>query len=521
MARGKRTKLSIYLLKEGKGDPSAFLLDTSLPETDIGNNISVYRVQASSNAPIWQKSFLQNKVEGFYSNVTGAVVKIPLNIDGAVRVFLISFGYGHSKINIGACEEQFGLRTALNIGDVEQVRSISRRNISATPKLALEQLAKQESLSSFGVDVEQDIMQNIVLASVDKDKYGQTLVGGVSLRLTTSDNIDRINNLLIDLYENYQLESYKQRGYSWIDNIFIVKDRERIAMLDASLLDAFMSYTDDDKNGLTVAPPDILDWEDVSGFSSSTKRAVHIKESIDIEDYGEIDNMDQIQSKNVFMWSESRNCVARQWPLYRCLNYEVDMDGAHYVLTNGKWYEIKQDYASEVEAWYSSLNIPNSELPLYRKILGSDGNMVHSEQHYNKQCMGFQCLDCDYIYFGGNRKIEACDLYKDNNFIHVKIYDGSSAPISHLVAQAMNSAKMFFSDSSFRKVLNDKLENKLSERQLASPSRDDYTVTLAIITNKEKLNIPFFSKINLKSFFTQLELMGIRNIRLERIAGNW
>lgn len=467
------------------------------------------------------KNFLQNKVDGFYSNVTGAVVKVPLNIDGAVRVFLISFGYGHSKINMGACEEQFGLRTALNIGDVEQVRSISRRNISATPKLALEQLAKQESLSSFGVDIEQDIMQNIVLASTDKDKYGQTLVGGTSLRLTTSDNIDCINRLLIDLYKNYKLESYKQRGYGWIDNIFIVRDKERISMLDASLLDAFVDYTDDDKHGLTIAPPDILDWEDVSGFSSSTKRAVHIKESIDIRDYGEIDNIDQIQTKNVFMWSESHDCVIKQWPLYRCLNYEVDMDEAHYVLTNGKWYEIKQDYASEIENWYNSLSIRDSKLPPYKKILGSDGNMVHSEQHYNQQCTEFQCLDCDYVYFGANRKIEACDLYKDNNFIHVKIYDGSSAPISHLVAQAMNSAKMFLSDSNFRKNLNDKLEYKLSDKQLAFPSRDDYTVTLAIITNKDKLNLPFFSKINLKSFFAQLELIGIRNIRLERIAGSW
>lgn len=61
MAREKRTKLSIYLLKEGKGDPSDFLLDSSLPKTDIGNRISVYRVQASSSAPMWQKIFYRIK----------------------------------------------------------------------------------------------------------------------------------------------------------------------------------------------------------------------------------------------------------------------------------------------------------------------------------------------------------------------------------------------------------------------------------------------------------------------------
>lgn len=522
MPRLKRNKLAVYLLKDDRAEESKFLLDANLEKTELGDGVTVYKVQIPNNEPSWQREFLRNKVDNFYKSGTGAIVKVPVKIDGRIKVFLLTFGYGFSKLNIGACEEQFGIRTALNIGDTEQIRAINRKSISSTPKISLEQLAKLESFSSFGVDVEQDMMQSIVLASKNAETYGKTIVGGASLHVSSPKTIDDIKELLPEIYNSYKADTYKRNGYGWVDNISPVKDKDQIVLLDASLLDTFNNYTDDDKKGLSASPPDLLDWEDVLGFSDSGRNNADINDEIDIAIYNQEDagDIEYVKGKNVFLWKGSSDSASQQWPLYRCLNFGVEVRGSHFLLSGGKWYEISQDYANDVDEWYGQLNITDSQLPDYAKIT-KDGKLVHSEGKYNKSCNGYDCLDRDLINLGSNKRIEACDLYKNNNFIHVKIFDGSSAPISHLLSQATISAKLFLSDENFREKLNKKLSTKLGQDQITRPTREQYTITLGIITNRDELDLPFFSKINLRSMMTQLKLMGLDNISIEKIKGNW
>ena len=521
--RKKRNKLAIYLLKDDRVTDGKFLLDAGLEKTELDDGVVVYKVQIPNNEPSWQREFLQNKVEEFYKSGTGAIVKVPVEIDGEAKTFLLTFGYGFSKVNGGACEEQFGIRTALNIGDTEQIRAINRKTISATPKISLEQLAKLEAFSSFGVDVEQDMMQSIVLASKKPDEYGRTIVGGSSLHVSSPKTVSDIKDLLPEIYKAYKSDTYKKNGYGWVDNISPVKDKDQIALLDASLLDAFNGYTDDDKKGLTASPPDLIDWEDVMGFSSSGRSNADINDEIDITAYNseeDLNDIEQLKGKNVFLWKNSSDSAIDQWALYKCLNFEVEIGGAHFLLSNGKWYEISKDYATDVDSWYENLSKTDSTLPEYSKVT-KDGKNVHSEGAYNATCVGYECLDRNLVSLGNNKKIEACDLYKDKNFIHVKIFDGSSAPISHLLSQAAISAKLFISDENFREKLNEKLTTKLEVGQIANPTRTEYTITLGIITNKDSLELPFFSKINLRSMITQLNLMGLENVKIERIKGNW
>jgi uncharacterized protein (TIGR04141 family) len=522
--RKKRNKLSIYLLKDGHTNKENFLLDGALKEQDLGNGIVVYKTQIPSRTPSWVSDFFNNKIDDLYTSGAGAIVKIPMEIGNKNKTFLLSFGYGFSKIDTSTCEERFGLKIALNAGNTDMIRSISRKSISATPKISLEQLARLEPLSSFGVDVDQDIMQSLVLSSNNVDEYGKTIVGGISLQINSTKTINDIKELLPKIYKDYTLDDYKSKGYDWIDNVSPVRDKGQIELLNTDLVTAFNNYSEDDNRGLVAAPPDLVKWDDVMGFSNNGREKSGMYDDINISSYkpeaGEDADIGYIKSANVFLWKSTSDSSLERWSLFKCLVFDVAVDDRHYLLNNGKWYEIDQNYANSIDKWYKGLTIVESTLPEYNKI-SEDGKLAHSEKSYNESVNDHDVLDRDLIEVGNMKNIEACDLYKDRNFIHIKIFTGSSAPISHLLAQASISARLFFSEKTFRSEINKKITVKLSDEEVSRPTRDDYTITLGVITNKDNLELPFFSKINLKAFYTQLRLMGIDNIVIERIKGNW
>ena len=60
------------------------------------------------------------------------------------------------------------------------------------------------------------------------------------------------------------------------------------------------------------------------------------------------------------------------------------------------------------------------------------------------------CLDKKFVYDGGPRKMEICDiLTRDGGLIHVK-HRGSSSTLSHLFTQGVNSAERLLQDADFR-----------------------------------------------------------------------
>lgn len=121
-------------------------------------------------------------------------------------------------------------------------------------------------------------------------------------------------------------------------------------------------------------------------------------------------------------------------------------------------------------------------------------------------------------YGGGASSIEFCDVYDGDarSFIHVKNYYGSSA-LSHLFAQGRVSGQLFLNDQPFRVKVKQK-EGALPFNENDTPLAADFSIVFGVISDSENdLNLPFFSKVNLKNEKKLLEAFGFRRIYLTKV----
>jgi uncharacterized protein (TIGR04141 family) len=210
--------------------------------------------------------------------------------------------------------------------------------------------------------------------------------------------------------------------------------------------------------------------------------------------------------KNYVARLDSIGFQKERWPLYKCLYGEVDYNGRNYILNNGKWYALEQGFVAQVDTDIGQIGESNVTLPPYQDA---------SEGHYNIRAASinpdFYSLDAQQIMFGGGHSsIEFCDLYcRTKKIIHVKRYSGSST-LSHLFSQGTVSAEIFLSDSGFRSNVNELLPDthKFTD-PLIRPNPQEFEVVYAIVSKSANpLNLPFFSKVNLRNAFNRLNLMG-------------
>jgi uncharacterized protein (TIGR04141 family) len=90
--------------------------------------------------------------------------------------------------------------------------------------------------------------------------------------------------------------------------------------------------------------------------------------------------------------------------------------------------------------------------------------------------------------------------------IHVKRHAGS-APLSHLFAQGVVSARLFQSDASFRQQVNAELPDSHRLRDPdASIDPREYEVAYAI-AGSPRTSLPFFSMVNLRGAVEMLKAL--------------
>ncbi len=169
----KTNKLSIYLIKEEytkekhtsrKSLLNSEKLKCEKIKDDNNNNVGLlYYSNSHVSEPSWIKKFLRtfnNKPDDKFKIFTASSKSVFI-VTVEKRTFALAFGYGHTLLKPGVCEERFGLKVALSVIDREQMRSINKKNMSITPKLLIEQLTKIGTFENFGIDVEQDLIQGV------------------------------------------------------------------------------------------------------------------------------------------------------------------------------------------------------------------------------------------------------------------------------------------------------------------------------------------------------------------------
>lgn len=521
MPEEKTNKISVYLLKDDVGIND--ILKKEYEKLDF-NNGSFYYDKSYRNPPSWINNFFNSNLNDIdlFNQSSRGIYFTKIEVDSKEKIFAIPFGYGHTMIDKMYCVDNFGLKLVLNIVDRESIRKIGKRTLSSDPKNTIEQLGKIGAISDFGIDIEQDLIEEITgkPKSIHKDKFGENLVTGkTAFTISTKVNIDNINDFLKICFDYHKKDDYKE-DFSFIDQVQEIKDTES---LNNKLIEKFKDSAVENIQ-LWMAIPEIIEWEDIAGFSFSNKKENLIND-ISLKDFKkslsdqQLENLDLkfLKNKKITAFKNSTDDEYASWSAFQCIYCEITEDDKSVILTNGKWYEIAKDFVDEVERNYSAIISNSSAVSLL------DAHKKEYEDKYNyrlaESLSGSILMDRKNIRYGGGASaIEFCDVYDVNNktFIHVKNYYGSSA-LSHLFAQGRVSGQLFLNDEPFRKKVKEK-EETLPFNPEDVPIVTDYKIIFGIISESEnELNLPFFSKVNFKNEKKLLQAFGFKDIYLVKI----
>lgn len=510
----RTNKLSVYLLKETVTD-FAEAVDTTDPRLGHFTIPGVGRLYYSTSKvhkPDWLLTFFNNDSaiddKHFKSATARAVLIVKVQYRSKDFFFALPFGSGRYLLKEDIYEERFGLKTTINLIESSLVRSIGKKTLSTNPMLRLEQISREANVTDFGINIETDLIQSITGKS-NESGFGRMLTGKDSFSLSANVDKTNIHDFLQKCLRSYHSNKYLQK-FEWIDFIKYISDAALIADLETQLLEDILNA----KNNVWLAVPDIIEWSDVEGFKYS-HNTDDLYFDLLLEDLlgiyaGEDFNIDVLRKSSISALSRKDERLLHKWPAYKCLNAElVTKDDRCYLLDNGKWYEIKKSFALEVRDFINGIAQSKIKFPEY-------DTAKHTEEgDYNKELatlLGAHCLDKQNLsYGGGHSKIETCDIItKKNELLFVKRYTSSSS-MSHLFAQGYVSGELLLSDPEFRTEVINILPKSFKsilppKNQPFDPNK--YTLTYVIITKKEGQQLPFFSKVNLRSFVKNLRLFG-------------
>ncbi|WP_347303668.1 TIGR04141 family sporadically distributed protein [Croceibacterium sp. TMG7-5b_MA50] len=514
----KTNKLTVGLVRAELVDVADIIKDgaAALPVDGLG---TFYTQPSFPRAPSWIQDFFGSRLGAGPQLITSSakgLLLVPLTAGEETRIFAVLFGHGRHLLKDGALEDRFGLKVVLNSVDPDSLRSIDKTALGSVPKQSREQISREGGASSFGIDVEQDLV-NAVTGKSRIERFGRTISGRDTFAASAKFDAGDVKDFLADVLSQYRSLTYQDR-FDWIDQIKDVRPSHQIAKLNDELIARLQRG---ELDHIWMAPPEIVDWADVKGFRYCRKRS-DLHTDLDpaqlLVSLGE-DGIDfeRLKSADILLVSATSDTTLTSWSAYRCIYAEIVQDGTLFILNAGKWFAIAKDFTELVNNDFVSMPESDIVLPDY-----AHGNEALYNKAATSALAGSHCLDADVIVHGGGQsRIEFCDLLTaDKRLVHVKRYSGS-AQLSHLFAQGVVSAELFVTDAEFRRKLNEKLpdHHKLNNCE-DRPNPEEFEVVYAIITDSANaLNIPFFSKVTLRNAGRRLRGYGYR-VSKKKVTSN-
>ncbi len=509
-----KTKLSISLVKEGI--PIDRVVKEGIPYLSLQNDLRLYYKNNQPQCPKWVNSFLRGEYvgnEALQGKSVAAVILYQINVGENVhRIFAVCFGFGRALLNSNVIEKRFGLLVTLNSVDADKLRSIDINSMEAVPLSNRIQSSALADIRNFNIDIDRDLLKSVT-GKASGDELNGTMSGADSLAVSTDNTYDEMEDFLSNCYHLYKSNHYVESGFDWINQMQSVKDKSEIERLDTILVNALNS---EQHEHVWTSIPEIVDFNSMESFRLKSD-TVYDDLSVEKlhEEFDREFTIKNIRSRRVECLN-SEGTVIKTWSVYRCLYADFILGEHQYLLNDGKWYEVEQDYVKKVQDYYDGATL--SDLPML------DYAWKEEKQYNQAVCDAYPdryyLMDRKNVRQGGT-PIEFCDIFtRDKQFIHVKKYSGSSV-LSHLFFQGFVSAENFF-DLQYRQKANKILDEPFKVPESDSISASDYEVVFAIakdnLAEGERPDIPFFSKVSFRSVASRLKRYGykvsIRGINL-------
>jgi len=407
----------------------------------------------------------------------------------------------------------------LNIIDPQKVKSVQAATVGDRVVSTQLQASHSVAQEEFGLNIESDIMR-VVTGTPEDSEYGKTITGKDSLAVAISMSPDELKGKLELYLSAYQKDTYKTKGFEWVDNVMEVRDGSLRGALDSELVGTIEQC---DVEHLHIAPAEIVDWEKLNGFcfgglGKKTESAENYSLDIDLSEYiSQIGSKDKALAKlkrdRLYAMTATED-VYSTGGVYDSLLFQTTYKGNTYILVSGNWYLIDNNFYTRVCSYVKN-EIPVSSVRLPESHTGE------AEGQYNKRASKgnskIVLMDCKLnSVAGGKKQIEACDLFSsEKQFIHVK-NKCSSAQLSHLFSQGKISAQCFVSDLQFRRQVHERVRTVLGDGIFdynKRPKSNEYEVVYAIIDGSRKPicdSLPFFSLLNLMLSAQEIERMRVK-----------
>lgn len=515
-----KEKLSIYLAKTSViSDGQLIKLENAKNPVSLriadGSATLYVKLDVPSKVPEWSQLLTANQdipddLFGKRNSVGAALV---VRLDD--RIFLLCFGTGYHLLRGDGIERDFGLRVTLNSVDPDKLRSLDKASYDSNPLNSRTQSTKDADVYELHIDSEMDLLYAVTGASTIP-LFGETITGRDALTITPDMVLDDLPKILEQALKKYEAKLPLQ--FEWVDNINKVKNEETIAILELELNTHF-----EDSSGpstIWIGEPEIVDWEGHAGYSFEKNkksgrhpvlRFNHLKEYLRAQNL-EL-TVDVLKDVEVHINDADYHSI-KSWSVYRCIYAEISVGAERYILRNGIWYLVNQDFVSKIDAYLDDVKIYQHSLPTYFHDCEAEYNIAASLSDSS-----IELMDKKNVSIGGPYdKVEFCDLIKDRtDLIHVKYYRSSST-LSHLFAQGCVASEAFISDVDFRSRLNKRLPQKMVlANPVTRPDPQDYRIVFAIATDKDlPRDLPFFSKVTLKNSLKTLRALAFQ-VELARI----
>lgn len=452
------------------------------------------------------------KSDSYKNKSNKAVMMLKYEKDEEVYVLSLVFGYGRTMLNEQYIVRNFGLRTAVNLIEESNIKSLNSLNISTDYLDIQRQAFSYGSYSDLHVDTNSDILKSISGRAPSNSNYS-TLNGADNLRFSAKSEVT-LSDLIDGILEAYSSEDYKEKGLEWIDHVQYVKDKEIISELDKVLL----SYIRDKSlENPIIAPNKIISYLDIegyfiSGMNSSHKIKGNFYDDIPAEQFWKFisdkskDVLDKLKSSSLYCWlNDSPHKISS---IYNCLFLEIEHNDEKFFINNGDWFKIESSYYEHIINKIDRIEIfKDPAIPCCEKDW-NEGKF--NEKFAESAPERFKLFDKQNFHKQeyGYSKIEPADIItKDKQFIHVK-KGGTSATLSHLFAQGVVSAQLYKNEMLFIDEINEIFKKGYFK------SDDEIEVIYGVIdkrfTKKASEILPFFSMVNLSQHYDNLSNMGVR-----------
>lgn len=449
----------------------------------------------------------------------------------ARRYFAVCFGYGSSTLEWSAVEANFGLRFAARRMSPRSLREFRSRRVGASNRSQAIQVPMGGDIKDLDVTLEGEFVRKLSGTLEDGDGVQfddvDAVVATDAISFRARTDLSKVQETLAAMLAEVEHKNATE-SLKFVDSLEPLRAKsERTAELDrrlaGSLFAGLRGYVADDdalsnlqEHLLEFSYPDALSTDEIDkivvyrGDRSVELPATTVegvRQAIsELKGRLTARSLDGIKLMAFDSEGEPRSQFL---PLRHWLIYEAGDADKRYILTLGRWFSLLESYTRKLDEDLCRIDDLTGVLkppPWTPGKVECEYNKILSASIPGRSVV----LDTVDIRSEDGDEIEACDVFHEGGYLlHVKRFEKSQT-LSHLFSQGLVSALSLRRDDKYRERFIREVEN-LDPNLKAVAESAPRVVVYGIGVRKKKaipLDLPSFSKVNLRDFVNRLRVTG-------------